>query len=149
MLHATSLDPQDTATNSRQARSITERQWVRDGEDTRGSYGAARKPTRERDPCLRPSLNRASSATPPQSQRKARTDGREISQRALATHLRSRGHRFSNAQLRRIAAAISAFEGRATLLRWGPRGTTRVFARVCVKNVGSLESCLVGRPLWL
>ena len=25
--HATSLDPEDTTTNSRQARSITERQW--------------------------------------------------------------------------------------------------------------------------
>ena len=37
----------------------------------------------------------------------ARASGRKVSQRALAAQLRARGHRFSNAQLRRISDAVA------------------------------------------
>ena len=46
--HATSLDPEDTTTNSRQARSITERQWVPAGRFS--SYSRHSSGTLERCP---------------------------------------------------------------------------------------------------
>ena len=41
--HATSLDPEDTTTNSRQARSITERQWHRPRLQNLDDYDIVRK----------------------------------------------------------------------------------------------------------